>query len=125
MFLYNTQGALVETFAEMVIDKDCTNEPCFEMRCSDKGMFYTGRTNMFQGSKTLYCAEMKQLPYHTLGSGNDLMMIKKTPYECKKLCAINPDCKAVTWKNENECLLKTRASTFKYDPEYNTAVKFT
>lgn len=125
MFLYNTQGELIETFAEMLVDKECVDEPCFEMRCSEKGMFYTGRRNTYQGSNTVYCAEMKMLPYHTVGSGNDLMLVKKSPYECRKLCGIHPDCKAVTWKVDDQCLLKTKADRLKYDPEYTTAVKFT
>lgn len=125
MFLYNTQGELIETFAEVILDSDCRDESCYELKCSDKGMFYTGTNNIYKGSNTAYCADLKLLPYHMVGSGNDLMTVKKTPFECKKLCAINPDCKAITWKDDKECFLKTKASRYKYDPQYTTAVKFT
>lgn len=125
MFLYNSQGSIVETFAEMMIDPACKTDDCYDNACADKGMFYTGKNNVYQGSNTAYCADMKMLPYHTIGSGNDLMTVKKTPYECKKMCALNPDCAAVTWKTEEECFLKTKAVRYKYDPAYTTVVKFT
>lgn len=112
MYIYNTQG-IIEHFTEL----KCKPSDDFDFKCTSIGEYYTGHYSYPMAS----CVKMESIPYHTLGSGNDIMRTQAPLEKCKKICTTMNDCQAIAWNNE-DCILKSKPN-LKYHPDYIAFVK--